>query len=258
MTLTLQHLDTIASPLGRIDPRWKMAGLILSAVAVSLLQSWQPAVLAFAGAILLVLLGRMPRGWYLARIGTLALVLTFFVMWLPFLDQTGPFIELGPLSLSERGVLAALVVLLKALTVVTLMLVLWATAPVDANLKAAYALRVPGVVVQLIVLTYRYVFLLWEELGRLRIAVRVRGFRSGANLHTYRTVGHVAGTLLVRSYERAERVSQAMRCRGFDGTYRSLATFHTTGRDVAAFLIITLSAAGLVVWDVLGRSGFPA
>jgi cobalt/nickel transport system permease protein len=253
MTLPLQHLETIASPLGRIDPRWKMAGLILAAVAVSLLATWQPAVLAFVGAILLVLLGRIPRGWYLARIGTLALFLTFFVMWLPFLDPSGPFVEIGPTQLSERGLFAALVVLLKALTVVTLMMVLWATAPVDANLKAAHSLRVPGVVVQLIVLTYRYVFLLWEELGRLRIAVRVRGFRSGANLHTYKTVGHVAGTLLVRSYERAERVGQAMRCRGFDGTYRSLATFRTTGRDVAAFLIIILSAAGLVLWDYCTR-----
>jgi cobalt/nickel transport system permease protein len=258
MTLPLQHLETSASPLGRIDPRWKIAGLVLAAVAVSLLRTWPPVMMAFAGAVFLVFLGRIPRDWYLKRIGSLAFVLTFFVIWLPFSEDAGPSWEIGPLLLSQRGVLAALVVLVKALTILTLMLTLWATAPVDANLKAAYALRVPGLIVQLIMLTYRYLFLFWEEFCRLRNAVRVRGFRSRANLHTYKTVGHVAGTLLVRSYERAERVSQAMLCRGFDGRYRSLATFRTCGRDVVAFLIITLSAAGLVCWDFFSRSGFPA
>ena len=77
-------------------------------------------------------------------------------------------------------------------------LVVLATAPPDATLKAAHALRVPGLIIQLALLTYRYLFLLADELGRLRTALRVRGYRNRMNRHSYRTVGHVAGTLLVR------------------------------------------------------------
>ena len=100
-----------------------------------------------------------------------------------------------------------------------------ATAPLEVTLKAAHALRVPGLLVQLALLSYRYLFVLGDELARLRVALRVRGYRHRANWHSYRTVGHVAGTLLVRGYERAERVGQAMRCRGFDGRFRSLTEF---------------------------------
>jgi cobalt/nickel transport system permease protein len=134
----------------------------------------------------------------------------------------------------------------KGLTLVTLMLVLLATAPLDATLKAAHALRVPGLLVQLGLLSTRYVYLLADELGRLRIALRVRGYRNRATRHCYRTVGHVTGTLLVRGYERAERVGQAMRCRGFDGQFRALTEFRTGPADVLAFLAV--AAAALGVW----------
>jgi cobalt/nickel transport system permease protein len=55
--------------------------------------------------------------------------------------------------------------------------------------------------------------------------------------------------LLVRGVERAERVEQAMRCRGFDGRFRSLTRFQTRARDVAAFFLLTSFAAGLLLWD---------
>jgi cobalt/nickel transport system permease protein len=88
-----------------------------------------------------------------------------------------------------------------------------------------------------------------DELRRLRIALRVRGYRNRASRHSYRTAGHVAGTLLVRGYERAERVGQAMRCRGFDGQFRSLSEFTTHPLDIVAFVLIAAFAVALAVWD---------
>jgi cobalt/nickel transport system permease protein len=81
----------------------------------------------------------------------------------------------------------------------------------------------------------------------------VRGFRNRANLHSYRTIGQVAGTLLVRSAERSERVGQAMRCRGFDGEFHSLSDFQTEWPDVLAFVVIVGYAVALAVWDWLTR-----
>jgi cobalt/nickel transport system permease protein len=72
--------------------------------------------------------------------------------------------------------------------------------------------------------------------------------------HTYRTVGHVVGTLLVRGAERADGVAHAMRCRGFDGRYRSLTAFRTRAADVAFFVGAVAAAVGLVAWDVAGRN----
>ena len=60
---------------------------------------------------------------------------------------------------------------------------------------------------------------------RLVRAVRVRGFRPGTNLHTYRTYAYIVGMLLVRSYCRADRVHRAMLCRGFRNKFHCLQEF---------------------------------
>jgi cobalt/nickel transport system permease protein len=130
---------------------------------------------------------------------------------------------------------------------------LLATAPLDATLKAARALHFPGLLVQLVLLTIRYTFLFATELARMRVALRVRGYRNRVSRLCYRTIGHVSGTLLVRGYERAERVGQAMRCRGFDGTFRSLTEFRTTAADVSAFVLVVALSSGLVALDLWFR-----
>jgi cobalt/nickel transport system permease protein len=248
MTLKLDPLPGYDLPLGCLDPRWKLAGLGLAAVVAAVLQTLPTALLALTGALALLLGSRLPLRWYLARIGPVALFLAPVAVLLPFL-VAGDGWSLGPLRISRLGLVVAMLLSAKALTIVTLMLVLLATAPLDATLKAAHALHVPGLLIQLAVLSYRYVFVLADELSRLRVALRVRGYRNRATLHSYRTVGHVSGTLLVRGHERAERVGQAMRCRGFDGRFRSLASFRTSLVDVLAFIVCVAWAAGLLVLD---------
>ena len=235
MTLAFDQPFYAASPLSRIDARWKLAALLPATVAVALLRAPEAAGVALVLAAGLVGLGRLPWGWYLRRVGAVALLLVFFLVWLP------------------DGILPALALLAKALAMVTLMLILLATAPPEVNLKAVHSLHVPGLLVQLIGLSYRYVHLLADEFGRLRQALRLRGYRNRADLHSYRTVGHVAGTLLVRGYERAERVGQAMRCRGFDGRYRVLTAFRTRPRDVAFFVGVLGLFSLLWVTDLVRR-----
>src|SRR5205807_3520409 len=99
--------------------------------------------------------------------------------------------------------------------------------PFSRTMQAAESLGLPRLLARLALMSYRYVFVLADEFARLRTALRVRGFSNRANLHSYRTVGRVTGTLLVRGSARAERVAHAMRCRGFDGRFRALHDFQT-------------------------------
>lgn len=251
MTQTSAAFPAFDSPLQRLDPRWKLAALVLAAVVAAALRGPVPALVALGLALVLILVGRLPMRWFAARLGGLALFLILFTAWLPFfLHDQGPVWEIGPLHVSPHGFGVAARLVAKALTIVTLMLVLLATTPPNTLGQAAHALRVPGTLIHVALLTYRYVFVVTQEFSRLRTALRVRGYRNRATLHSYRTVGHVAGTLLVRSSEQAERVGHAMRCRGFDGRFRSLAEFRTRGADILFFLIVTASAGGLLAWDV--------
>jgi cobalt/nickel transport system permease protein len=254
MTLAFDPLPCHLSPLRSLDPRWKLATLVLAAVAVVLLHTWPAALVALAGCIALALAGRLPLGWYFARLGTVALVLGLFALPLPFLvHDPNPVFVRGPIQVSWQGVIVGVVLLARGLAVVTLMLVLLGTAPLDETLKAAHSLHVPGLFVQLTLFTYRSLALVTDELGRIRIALRVRGYRNRPSRHSYRTIGQVAGMLLVRSYERGERVGQAMRCRGFDGRFRSLTEPRTTAADVLFLSMIIGCAAGLLTWDLTLR-----
>jgi cobalt/nickel transport system permease protein len=256
MTLALAHSPVPDSALARLDPRWKIAGLVLAAAVVTALRGVLPCLAALAGALVLAALARLPPRWFLARVGAVAVLVGLFAVVLPFIPQEpGPVWEVGPVRVWAGGLEAAARLCLKALAVLTLMVVLWATAPPAETFKAAHALLVPGLVVQLCLFTYRYLFLLAEEFRRLRTALRVRGYRNRANLHSYRTVGHVAGTLLVRGAERAERVGQALRCRGFDGRFRSLREPHTGAAEVAFFALLAAAAAGLLTWDLVSKRG---
>jgi len=254
MTLALDVPAIPDSPLARMDPRWKLAAVVPAAILFALVRTLTPAAAALFVALFLATFARLPTLWLLRRLAWTALFVALFLVWLLFLpDPDGQVYHLGWLSISMSGLTRFAVVVLKTLAVVTLVLILLATAPLQDTLKAAQALRMPALFVQLLLLTFRYVFLLAEEFGRLRTALRVRGFRNRADLHSWRTIGLVGGTLLVRGSERAERVSQAMRCRGFDGTFRSLADFHTRTLDVLLWAAMLAAAVGILAWDVWRR-----
>jgi cobalt/nickel transport system permease protein len=248
MTFALPTLPCTDSPLSRLDPRWKLVALAVLLAADTWVQHLLPTTLLLALALLLALLGRLPWRWYLRQMGAAMGFVVLFAAPLPFLLQgAGWFVAWGPLHVSEYGSAVALRLCIKVATAATLVLVALATGRLEVTLRALRALRVPGLLVQLLLLTYRYVFVLMDELGRLRVAVRVRGYRNRVTRHSYRTIGHVAGTLLVRGYERSERVGQAMRCRGFDGRFRALTTFRTTPADVLALALVLIGSAG-VCW----------
>jgi len=246
----IESLPTPSSPLSRLDPRWKLAALILCGIVTVALQNLLPVALAFLGAVALAVLAELPLQWCLARLGLALLVLVPFLVLLPFVQHdVEPLWSIGSVRFSMAGVWLGMILAFKSLALVLIVLTLLATTPLTGLFKAAQSLRVPGLVVHMTALAYRYIGVLATELDRLRIALRVRGYRNRANRHSYRTAGNVAGTLLVRGYERAERVGQAMRSRGFDGQFRSLTTFATRPADVVAFLLIAASAAALAVWD---------
>lgn len=241
MTLAFDALDSSASPLARIDPRWKLAALVPSLIMVSMLRQPLPVGAALLSATGLLIAARFSRQFLLTRLGAVFLFLA-------------PFLIILPIQSGVAGIVPALVLTARALAIVFLALALVATSPFADVLKAAQAIGMPGLLTRLALLSYRYLFVLADDFARMRTAIVARGFRNRASRHCYATIGRVTGTLLVRSAERSERVAHAMQCRGFDGKYRAMNGFHTRWRDVALSLAVVTIAAALFAWDWLSRS----
>lgn len=250
MTLAFRHRAVPPSPLARWDARWKLAAVLFAAGGVAALDRLAPAAVALGLGLCLLALARLPRGWVRSRLMLFAMAALPFLLVLPFtLDGDGWTV--GPVSVSERGLIAGLAVVCRGLAVGCFALLLVGTAPIHHTLAAAHKLKLPGLLVQITLLAYRYTFLLAAEMRLLRVAMRTRGFRVTASRHGYRSLGHAVGALLVRGTDRADNVAAAMRCRGFDGTFHTLAAFRTTAADVLAFLLLTAATIALVAWDRL-------
>jgi cobalt/nickel transport system permease protein len=253
MTLAFRYRPVPPSPLARWDARWKLAAVLPAVCGIAALDHLAPAGAALALGLTLIGLARLPMKWVRNRLGLFALAALPFLLVLPF-TLDGPGWDIGPVRVSERGLVAGLAVSCRGLAIGCFALVLVGTAPLHHTLAAANKLKVPGLLVQLTLLAYRYAFLLADEMRRLRVAMRTRGFRVSATRHGYRALGHATGALLVRGADQADNVAHAMRCRGFDGTFHTLATFRTSFADVLGFVALLAATIALVIWDRLGHS----
>ncbi len=242
------------SLLSRWDARWKLTALVVAALAVAALDGLGPSTVALLLGLALVVLARLPQRWTVRRLSLFAVTALPFLLVLPFtLDLEGPGWDVGPVRVSQRGVVAGTAVFCRCLAIGALALVLVGTAPIHHLLAASRRVRVPGVLVLIGGLSYRYAFLLADEMRRVRVALRTRGFRVRAGGHGYRTLAYVAGAVLVRGSDRAERVAAAMRCRGFDGNYRTTCLFRTTIGDIVIGVVIVAVYLALVTWDLFER-----
>ena len=229
-----------ASLVHRLDPRAKLAGFAgITVVAVSTpLRAW-PAFVACALALAAIAaVARVgPRTvWLRARV-ILPLVI-LVAAFVPFV-RSGPAIEFGPLSLSEAGLATFALVSAKATIGTVSAVLLAATTSFPDVLHALERLRAPQLLVVIAAFMYRYVFVIADEVRRMRAALAARAYRP-RHLGQVAALGRMVTALFLRSYERGERVYLAMLARGYGGSMPRLARLAFRRGDVAF-------VAGLVV-----------
>jgi cobalt/nickel transport system permease protein len=95
---------------------------------------------------------------------------------------------------------------------------------------------------------YRYSFILIDEMQRLKRARDSRCF-GGRWLWQLKVIGHMIGTLFLRSYHRGERVYLAMLSRGYDGRMPETAAGRFGPGEI---LFLTLSPALILLRIVIG------
>jgi cobalt/nickel transport system permease protein len=139
-------------------------------------------------------------------------------------------------------------IMFKCALTVTAGLVLVATTGMERIGQALRALRLPKLFVLQILLTYRYISLLIEELAKILRAYRLRAPKmKGVRL---KDSGSLAGHLLIRTYDRALRVNEAMKLRGFQGEYHSGNEQKMIPRDIAYLLVWSMFFAAIRIFDI--------
>lgn len=247
----LSHLHVPGtSAVHRLAPEAKLVGLFAFVVAVALTP--RQAVVAFAvhAAVLVAVVAqaRLRPRLVLVRLTAIVPFLAFALL-VPFV-ATGERVQMLGLSLSRDGLWAAWNIIAKATLGATAAIVLAATTSVPDVLRGLSRLRVPRVVVGIIAFMFRYLDLLVDQLGRMRQAMVAR-CHDPRWLWQARPIAASAGALFVRSYERGERIHQAMLARGFTGSMPELGDRPATARDWLAALAPAAVAAVVLVTAVV-------
>ena len=245
------------SPLHNWDPRLKIVSFLTFWFCVASIDQLPPCFLALLIALITVRLAKIPPRTSLKRIAALAGFISMFLVIMPLTVPTRPgdhLIIIAPLdffSFNLRGFSIALRIALKASAIALLMDPALGTSPFPVTLNALSQLKVPQIICQMLSLAHRYIFVFQHESKRMATGMRARGFKQGTNLETLKTMGNFIGMLFVRSFERTERVYEAMLARGYSGHFPGMKKFHAQRKDWIKGLIWVAAGMALLISDRL-------
>jgi cobalt/nickel transport system permease protein len=126
-----------------------------------------------------------------------------------------------------------------------LLIILTNTTRFAELLRGLKKLGCPQILVMNLSFLYRYLFVLTEEVQRMKQARDCRRVGRARFKEELKILSSMLGTLLIRSFERAERMHSAMLSRGFSGDFQVVSPRRFSWRDlafltlVAAFIALT-------------------
>ena len=248
----IDRYASLDSPLHRFDPRAKLIAFLFLIFSVVLIPDLKIAFIGFFFAIFLLILSGIPLAFVLRYLKWVAMfVLSFFVI-LAFTFPGEELFNFYFLSITAEGLYTGSLITLRAFSAVILIFPMIGTMRFDTTIKALDRLKVPNSLVQMLMFTYRYIFVFVDEFQRIWTAMESKGFKLRTTLYALRTIGKALGMLFVRSYERAERVYQAMRSRGYTGNPKTLVEFEIHVKDYILAVFIVGFAISLHVISFLG------
>ncbi len=231
-----------------LDPRIKVVITVLFILSNALLPDGSWAAFALAWLFLLVANDQsgLGLGFTLKR-SVVALPFALVAVSAIFSPQGSPLAtwDLGFVTLvpTDLGLIRFLSILVRSWLSVQVAILLVATTQFPDLLHALEHLRLPRTLTTIIAFLFRYLFVLTNEVFRIQRAREARsagisGLKAGGSLSwRIKTTGSMAGQLFLRSYERSDRIYQAMISRGYTGHIRTLNP-HVMGRlDWVSFVV---------------------
>jgi len=254
--LDLKRLDLLAngdSAIHRLDGRAKVLVTIIFIVSVVSFGKYELAALAPFIIFPIVMIARagLPPLYIVKKIAFLCPFVLVVGIFNPVFDRQ-ILVHLGPVGISGGWVSFASILARSVLTVGAAF-ILVGTTGFTAVCQAIEQLGIPRVFAMQLNFLYRYIFVLIEEGGRVSRARELRSFgNKGKGLGSYASL---TGNMLLRTWERAERIHMAMLTRGFTGEFHSR---HASrfGRHELLFLL-GWSAIFIILrmWNISGLLG---
>ena len=262
------HVDIVdqyhfkKSWIHELDPRVKVLITVLFILSNAILPdgSWPAFTLSWLLLLVVNDQSDLGLGFTLKR-SVVALPFALVAVSAIFSPHGSPLAvwDLGFITLipTDFGLIRFFSILVRSWLSVQVAILLVATTQFPDLLHALEHLRLPRTLTTIIAFLFRYLFVLTNEVFRILRAREARsaglpGVNSGGTLSwRIKTTGSMAGQLFLRSYERSDRIYQAMISRGYTGHIRTLNPHQMERLDwlilvAAIFLLLIIQFVGWV------------
>ncbi|WP_431191429.1 cobalt ECF transporter T component CbiQ [Funiculus sociatus] len=206
------------TPWHSLAPRTRVLCTLLLVFAIALTPNgrWWTWAIYGLGVLTIIRLSRVTGTVLLKRIAVEFAFIGAVLLGTLFREGGEVIWSWGPLRITTVGLMVLGSVTLKALLSLIILNVLTLTTSIPALLNALVALRVPPLLVAILASMYRYIGVLIGEFNAMRRAAASRNLM-GSNRWQRLVIGNMMGSLFIRTYERGDRVYQAMLARGYQG-----------------------------------------
>ncbi len=238
---TLEDLANRNTPVHRLNPFVKF---IITGIYLVLVISFAPNQVSglipyVFYPVLMMAFGEIPAKPLIGRL-LAALPFSLFAGLSNVIFNRTEILQYGNIVITE-GMISFISIIMKTALTVMAVLILIATTSMKDLIYVMVRLHLPSIFVLQITMTFRYLEVLLEEASVMYHAYLLRAPKEkGIKLvHT----GPFLGQLLLRSFDRAERIYNAMRCRGFEGGIR----FSGQEKIRLSSMIFLFAAAALMI-----------
>lgn len=206
------------TPWHSLAPRTRLLCTLIGVFAIALTPNgrWWTWAIYWLGVLGVILLSRVTLPALLKRVAVEFAFISTVLLGTLFRSGGEVIWSWGLLRITTEGLMVLGSVTLKALLSLLLVNVLTLTTSIPALLNALVALRTPPLLVAIMASMYRYISVLVGEFNAMRRAAASRNLM-GSNRWQRLVIGNMIGALFIRTYERGDRVYQAMLSRGYQG-----------------------------------------
>ena len=163
-------------------------------------------------------------------------------------DRTSAF-AVGGVTVSY-GVVSLFTILFKAYLCVMAVLLLVSVTPFSDLTNSMRLLKIPYIFTVIFEMTYRYIGVLSEEAYSMYVAYSLRNTnKKGIEI---RDMGSFIGQLFLRSFDRADRIYNAMKCRGYALRVLPQSGRKSEPKDLIFCGVVCLLCAAFRIFDVVG------
>ncbi|MDI6826722.1 MAG: energy-coupling factor transporter transmembrane component T [Candidatus Aenigmarchaeota archaeon] len=134
---------------------------------------------------------------------------------------------------------------LKAMSASLLMLLIICTTPYPEIFSIFN--RISTTLASIMFLSYRFFFLLLDEIEMKLKAIKIRGGYSGSLIKRMKNIGMLIGSLFILSIEKSERIYNILRIRGFKGKVYCFREHEFAPRDLLLIGIGLIILLGMFV-----------